>query len=133
MSNIGSMTRRAALGAAALSAGAAALGDRDAPAQAGARKTFVLIHGAYHGGWCWRKVVDILEERGHQVYAPSLTGLADRSHLLSMSLTLDTHITDIANLFKWEEIRNACLVPHSYGGWPASGALEQIGDRVTSI
>src|SRR5262249_33560921 len=133
MSNIGSMTRRAALWGAARSAGAAARGDRDPPAQAGARKTFVLIHGAYHGGWCWRKVVDILEERGHKVYAPSLTGLADRSHLLSMSLTLDTHITDIANLFKWEEIRNACLVPHSYGGWPASGALEQIGDGVTSI
>jgi hypothetical protein len=50
-----------------------------------------------------------------------------------MSLTLDTHITDISNLFKWEEIKDACLVPHSYGGWPASGALEQIGDRVTSI
>ena len=47
--------------------------------------------------------------------------------------TLDTHITDISNLFKWEEIKDACLVPHSYGGWPASGALEQIGDRVTSI
>jgi hypothetical protein len=74
--------------------------------------------------------VDILEKRGHKVYAPSLTGLADRSHLLSMSLTLDTHIADISNLFKWEEIKNACLVPHSYGGWPASGALEQIGDRV---
>ena len=46
-----------------------------------------------------------------------------------MNLKLDTHIADISNLFKWEEIENACLVPHSYGGWPASGALEQIGDR----
>src|SRR5262249_4148817 len=131
MSDIGSITRRAALAGAALGVGAAALGDSGALAHA--RKTFVLIHGAYHGGWCWRKVVDILEKRGHKVYAPSLTGLADRSHLLSMSLTLDTHITDISNLFKWEEIKDACLVPHSYGGWPASGALEQIGDRVTSI
>ena len=133
MSDIGSVTRRAALGGAALGVGAAALGGSDALAQAGARKTFVLIHGAYHGGWCWRKVVDILEQRGHKVYAPSLTGLADRSHLLSMNLRLDTHIADISNLFKWEEIKDACLVPHSYGGWPASGALEQIGDRVASI
>ena len=133
MSDIGSITRRAALGGVALGVGTAALGSSDALAQASARKTFVLIHGAYHGGWCWRKVVDILEKRGHKVYAPSLTGLADRSHLLSMNLRLDTHIADISNLFKWEEINDACLVPHSYGGWPASGALEQIGDQVASI
>jgi pimeloyl-ACP methyl ester carboxylesterase len=130
MSDIDGMTRRATLAAAA---GAAVLGSAPAMAQAQARKTFVLIHGAYHGGWCWRKVVAILEKHGHKVYAPSLTGLADRSHLLSMNVHLDTHIADIANLFKWEDIKDACLVPHSYGGWPASGALEQIGDRVSSI
>jgi len=131
MSN--SFTRREAIGGAALGAGAATLGGMQAIAQTGPRKTFVLIHGAYHGGWCWRKVVDILEKQGHKVYAPSLTGHADRSHLLSMSLTLDTHITDIVNLFKWEDIDNGCLAVHSGGGWPGSGALEQIGDRVSSI
>jgi hypothetical protein len=129
----GSVTRREAIGGAALGVGAAALGATRAMAQTGARKTFVLIHGAYHGGWCWRKVVDILEKQGHKVYAPSLTGLADRSHLLSMNLTLDTHITDIVNLFKWEDLKNACLAVHSAGGWPGSGAVEQIGDRVSSI
>jgi hypothetical protein len=128
-----SFTRRQAIGGAALGAGAAMLGGMQAMAQTGPRKTFVLIHGAYHGGWCWRKVVDILEKQGHKVYAPSLTGLADRSHLLSMNLTLDTHITDIVNLFKWEDINNGCLAVHSAGGWPGSGALEQIGDRVSSI
>ena len=128
-----SFTRREAIGGAALGAGAATLGAVQAIAQTGPRKTFVLIHGAYHGGWCWRKVVDILEKQGHKVYAPSLTGLADRSHLLSMNLTLDTHITDIVNLFKWEDINNGCLAVHSGGGWPGSGALEQIGDRVSSI
>ena len=102
-------------------------------AQAGARKTFVLIHGAYHGGWCWKYVTAILEKQGHKVYAPSLTGLADRSHLLSTSVNLTTHITDIVNLFKWYDIADACLVPHSYGGWPAFGALEQIHDKVSSI
>ena len=128
-----SFTRREAIGGAALGAGAATLGGMQAIAQTGPRKTFVLIHGAYHGGWCWRKVLDILEKQGHKVYAPSLTGLADRSHLLSMNLTLDTHITDIVNLFKWEDINNGCLAVHSGGGWPGSGALEQIGDRVSSI
>ena len=118
------MTRRAALGAAA-TVSAAALGGTQAMAQSQTRKTFVLIHGAYHGGWCWRKVTDLLETKGHKVYAPSLTGLADRSHLLSMNLKLDTHIADIVNLFKWEDIKGACLVPHSYAGWPASGALDR--------
>ena len=102
-------------------------------AQAGTRKTFVFIPGAFHGGWCWRKVTDILEKHGHKTYAPSLTGIADRSHLLSTSINLDTHIADIVNLFKWEDIKDACLVAHSYGGWPSSGALEQIHDRVSSI
>jgi pimeloyl-ACP methyl ester carboxylesterase len=113
--------------------GAAALGHTQAMAQAGARKTFVLIHGAWHGGWCWRRVADLLEAKGHKVYAPSLTGNGDRSHLLSKDVILDTHITDIVNLFKWEDLKDVCLVAHSYGGWPSSGALEQIGDRVSSI
>jgi len=98
-----------------------------------ARKTFVLIHGAWHGGWCWRRVADLLEAKGHKVSAPSLSGLADRSHLLSKDINLDTHIADVANLFLWEDLRGACLVAHSYGGWPCSGALERIGDRVSSI
>ena len=127
------MTRRNAIGAAALGVGAVTLGATQAMAQTNVRKTFVLIHGAYHGGWCWRKVADILERQGHKVYAPSLTGHADRSHLLSMNLTLDTQITDIVNLFKWEEITNGCLAVHSGGGWQGAGALEQIGDRVSSI
>jgi pimeloyl-ACP methyl ester carboxylesterase len=133
MSEDNSMTRRAALGGAALGAGAAALGSRAAMAQGPARKTFVLIHGAWHGGWCWRRVADLLEAKGHKVYAPSLTGNGDRSHLLSKEVILDTHIADIVNLFKWEELKDVCLVAHSYGGWPASGALEQIHDRVASI
>ena len=91
--------------------------------------TFLLVHGAWHGGWCWQRVATALQAKGHKVYAPSLTGLADRSHLLSNSINLDTHIADIVNLFKWEDLKDACLVAHSYGGWPTSGALEHIGDR----
>ena len=95
--------------------------------------TFLLVHGAWHGGWCWQRVATALYAKGHKVYAPSLTGLADRSHLLSNSINLDTHIADIVNLFKWEDLRNAVLVAHSYGGWPVSGAIEQLLDRVSSI
>ena len=79
-----SVTRRVALGAAA--AGLTTLGGTQAMAQTTTRKTFVLIHGAYHGGWCWRRVADILESHGHKVYAPSLTGNGDRSHLLSKDI-----------------------------------------------
>ena len=74
-----------------------------------------------------------LRAQGHKVYAPSLSGLADRSHLLSTSITLDTHIADIVNLFQWEEIENAVLVGHSYGGWPISGAAERLVEKIASI
>jgi pimeloyl-ACP methyl ester carboxylesterase len=93
----------------------------------------VLVHGAWHGGWCWRRVADLLERHGHKVFTPTLTGVGERSHLLSKDINLDTHITDIVNVFQWEDLKDACLVVHSYGGWPGSGALEQIGDRVSSI
>ncbi|MFZ0424395.1 MAG: alpha/beta fold hydrolase [Xanthobacteraceae bacterium] len=125
------VTRRMALGAAGV--GIAAIGGTQAMAQANARKTFVLVHGAYHGGWCWRRVADILEQHGHKVYAPSLTGNGDRSHLLSKDVVLDTQIADIANLVTWEDLKDICLVAHSFGGWPASGALEHIHDRTAAI
>lgn len=117
---------------AALAGIAAAGGSATAIAQS-KRRTFVLIHGSWHGGWCWKYVTDILEAKGHKVYAPSLTGLADRSHLLSMSVNLETHITDIVNLFKWEDIKDAVLVGHSYAGWPMSGAVEKVLPQVSSI
>ena len=122
------ISRRTALGAAAaVSAGAPSI------AQTMPRKTFVLVHGSYHGGWCWRRVADILEGRGHEVYAQSLTGLGDRSHLLSKDVDLETHITDIANLVMWEDLKDICLVAHSYAGFPATGALEHVHNRVGSI
>ena len=123
----GSISRRAALGATAAAAASPAM------AQPASARTFVLIHGSYHGGWCWRRVADILQARGHKVFAQSLTGLGDRSHLLSKDINLETHIADIANLVRWEDLRDVCLVAHSYAGFPASGALEQIHDRVGSI
>lgn len=136
-----SISRRTALGTAG--AGLAALSAMPALAQSearksdarksDARKTFVLVHGSYHGGWCWRRVADILERHGHKVYAPSLTGNGDRCHLLSQDVNLDTQIADIANLAIWEDLAGICLVAHSFGGWPASGALERIHERVGAI
>jgi pimeloyl-ACP methyl ester carboxylesterase len=96
-------------------------------------KTFVLVPGAGHGGWVWRGMVERLTKKGHRVFAPSLTGLADRSHLLSENVTLETHIQDIVNLFRWEDVTDAVLVGHSYGGWVISGAIEQLEDRVAGI
>ena len=98
-----------------------------------ARKTFVLVHGAFAGGWVWRRVADRLEQGGHKVFVPTLTGLGERSHLLSKDVDLDTHIADVVNLIKWESLENVCLVVWSYGGFVGSGALESISDRVSSI
>ncbi len=124
-----SISRRGALGAAAVVSTARS----PAMAKTALRKTFVLVHGSYHGGWCWRRVAEILEGHGHKVYAQSLTGLGDRAHLLSKDVNLQTHISDIANLVTWEDLKNVCLVAHSYAGFPASGALEHIHDRVGAI
>src|SRR6516162_5761671 len=112
----------------------AALSGMIAPAQAqAARKTFVLVHGSSAGGWCYRRVADLLEARGHKVFAPTLTGLGERSHLMSGQITLDTHITDIVNVVKWEGLEDFVLVGHSYGGWIISGVAEHYEAKIASI
>src|SRR4051794_2568326 len=84
-------------------------------------QTFVLVHGAWHGGWCWRRVADRLRAGGHTVFAPTQTGLGERSHLISREVTLDTFMTDIANVIEAEELQNVVLVGHSFAGSPTSG------------
>jgi pimeloyl-ACP methyl ester carboxylesterase len=131
------MTRRATLGRVAAGVGIAATAASvdifGAARVQSAPKTFVLVHGTYCGGWYWRRVSDLLESKSHRVFSPTLTGLGERSHLLSKDINLDTQIMDVVNLIKWEDLSGICLVAHSYGGWIGSGALEQIGDRVSSI
>lgn len=97
------------------------------------RKTFVLVHGTSYGGWCWKRVADILRRQGHDVYSPTLTGLGERSHLMSAAINLDTHILDVVNTIRWERLHDVCLVGHSSGGVIVSGAVEQVEDRVSSI
>jgi pimeloyl-ACP methyl ester carboxylesterase len=118
----------------ALMAGAAGALAVDVKAQPAARpKTFVLVHGASQGGWCWRRVSDRLERRGHKVFTPTLTGLGERSHLMSRDVDLDMHITDIVNVIKFESLDNIVLVGHSYGGWVVSGVAEQMLPVISSI
>ncbi|MDE1993840.1 MAG: alpha/beta hydrolase [Rhizobiaceae bacterium] len=93
----------------------------------------VLVHGAWHGSWCWKRVRNILAAGGHQVYTPTLTGLADRRHLLSRDVGLKTHVADVANLIEFEDLRDVVLVGHSYGGAVVTCVADQLSDRISSL
>ena len=95
--------------------------------------TFVLVHGTGHGGWCWRFVREILEGQGHRVYAPTLTGCGERSHLLRPDIGLETHIADIVNVLEWEELEDVVLVGHSYGGCVISGVADRARRRLRHL
>lgn len=92
--------------------------------------TYVLVHGGGHGGWCYQPVARLLRSRGHDVYAPSLTGLGEREHLFRSEVDLDCHITDIVKLLLFEDLREVILVGHSYGGMVITGAADRAADRV---
>jgi pimeloyl-ACP methyl ester carboxylesterase len=95
--------------------------------------TFVLVHGAWHGGWCWRRVADRLRAGGHAVFTPTLTGLGERSHLMSAGIGLETHIADVVNVMAWEQLEDVVLCGHSYGGFIISGVAERKGSPIRSI
>jgi pimeloyl-ACP methyl ester carboxylesterase len=95
--------------------------------------TFVLVHGAWHGSWCWKRVRRALQAQGHEVFTPTLTGVADRSHLLSPMVNLDTHIDDVVNLIRWEELSDVVLCGHSYAGCVVSGVADRIPDRIGAL
>lgn len=93
----------------------------------------VLVHGAWHGGWCWNKVRPRLEAAGHRVLAPSLSGLGDREHLRHPIPSLDTHVADIVKLVEAQELRDVVLVGHSYGGMVITGAADALRDRIRHL
>ncbi len=95
--------------------------------------TFVLIHGAWHGGWCWKKLTPLLRAAGHDVYTPTLTGLGERAHLLSPQIGLGTHIEDIRALLEYEDLHNVILVGHSYGGMVIAGVAEVAAQRLSHL
>ena len=92
--------------------------------------TFVLVHGGGHGGWCYGRVTPLLRAAGHEVYAPSLTGLGERKHLLRPDIDLDTHITDVVNLLEYEDLTDVILLGHSYGGMVITGVADRAGSRI---
>jgi pimeloyl-ACP methyl ester carboxylesterase len=98
-----------------------------------ALKTFVLVHGAWHGGWCWSRVASILRGRGHTVFTPTQSGLGERSHLLSRSIDLEVVVTDVVNVLEWEDLRDVVLVGHSFGGNAISGAADRMPDRIRQL
>lgn len=92
--------------------------------------TYVLVHGGGHGGWCYGKVAPLLRAEGHDVYAPTLTGLGERSHLLSPAVDLDMHVRDVVAVLHFEDLRDVILVGHSYGGMVITGAADRAAARV---
>lgn len=126
------ITRRGALTAAGIGLVAASASLAPAAAQAKG-KTFVLVPGAWHGAWCYRRVADLLIAKGHTVHALTLTGLADRAHLASDAVNMETHVADVVNFVTWEDLKDIVLVGHSYGGLVVTGAAEKIGPQIASI
>src|SRR5207244_4738918 len=92
--------------------------------------TFVLVHGGWHGGWCWQKVIPFLEAAGHEVYAPTLTGLAERASELSPEVGLETHIKDIEGLLVEKDLHAVILVSHSYSGMVITGVVDAVPERI---
>jgi len=95
--------------------------------------TFVLVPGALHGGWCWKKVVPLLRAAGHVVHTPTLTGLGERAHLLNRGIDLQTHIQDIVNLLEFEDLKEVILVGHSYASMVIEGVAEKVPQRISHI
>ncbi len=95
--------------------------------------TFVLVHGTGHGGWCWQKIIPQLRAAGSEVYAPTLTGVSNRSHLLECGVNLTTHITDVTKLLFYEDLTNVVLVGHSYGGMVITGAAAKAPERISQL
>jgi pimeloyl-ACP methyl ester carboxylesterase len=92
--------------------------------------TYVLVHGGGHGGWCYQRVARLLRSAGHEVYTPTLTGLGERSHLLSADVDLDMHVTDVTAVLHYEDLHDVILVGHSYGGMVITGVADRASDRV---
>jgi pimeloyl-ACP methyl ester carboxylesterase len=113
----------------ALSAGSTSSG---APGPTAA-KPFVLVHAAWHGGWCWRKVAPLLRTGGHEVHAPTLTGLGERAHLAHPMVGLDTHVQDIVNVLHYENLTNVVMAGHSSSGTLITAVAERVPERIAHL
>lgn len=105
-----------------------------APAEAPApAPKVVIVHGAWGGGWDWKETAGVLESRGYEVYRPTLTGLGERRHLLSPDINLTTHVTDVMNVLRFEQLDEVILVGHSYGGMVITGVAEAVPERLAQL
>ncbi|HEX4531243.1 MAG TPA: alpha/beta hydrolase [Acidimicrobiia bacterium] len=95
--------------------------------------TYVLVHGGGHGGWCYQRVARLLRSSGHEVYTPTLSGLGERSNLLSPDIDLDLHVRDVVAVLHYEDLRDVILVGHSYGGMVITGAADRAADRIGRV
>jgi pimeloyl-ACP methyl ester carboxylesterase len=95
--------------------------------------TFVLVHGAWSGGWCFHKVADRLRAKGHRVFTPTLTGQGERTHLGKGGVNLSLHLTDVLNVFHYESLSDVILAGHSYGGMVITGIGDRIPDKVRAL
>lgn len=124
------MKRRSFLTLAASVSAVAALAPPSARAEI--PKTYVLLHGAFHGGWCWGPVAGLLRVQGHRVFTPTFTGVGERAHLLNPAVDLNTFIRDIIGVIEAEELQDVSLVAHSFAGYVASGVIDRIPARIAS-
>lgn len=95
--------------------------------------TFVLVHGAWHGGWCYRDTAQALRAAGHTVFTPTHTGLGERAHQSSEAITLETHIRDVVGCIEAEELNDIILCGHSYGGMVITGVADRMPERIRSL
>ncbi len=97
------------------------------------QRTFLLCHGAWGGGWSWKKMHPLMQAAGHRFLTPTYTGLGERAHLANAAIDLDTHIQDILNVITYEDLRDVVLLGHSYGGMVATGVADRARERVTQL
>jgi pimeloyl-ACP methyl ester carboxylesterase len=96
-------------------------------------KTFLVCHGAWSAGWAWKKMHPLMQAAGHRLVTPTYTGLGERAHLATPSIDLETHIEDILNVIKYEDISDVVLIGHSYGGMVATGVADRARDRIKQL
>ena len=94
---------------------------------------FVLVHPAWFGGWCWRKLIPLLEHHGHSVHAPTLTGLGERSHLAHPGVGMQTHVDDVVNVLTYADLRELILVGTSSSGAVISGVADRVPERISRL
>src|SRR3982075_3742439 len=95
--------------------------------------TFLVCHGAWSAGWAWKKKHPLMAARGHRLVTPTYTGLGERAHLAHPSIDLETHIQDVLNVIKYEDLRDIVLIGHSYGGMVATGVADRARDRIAQL